>query len=374
MPASGSARGVESDVAGWVRRNHPGAHAWLDRDLARWELYEIQEGSEQIDELDAMDQGNLKMRFVQAFNPEAAVERAREGLDHIFRLLPSGMESRVTVTAHGADEIAVSLHGLEFARVRQGFVANSFARQANVTFGAGANQTRCGRRPRRDFSFLVQRLFESRYPAGSARNPLFRLQPEAWLESTLAGGLAQIDAALGEHPIYRQVPAFAAADRAMLDLLTATRGGRLAILELKAAEDLHFPLQGLDYWIRVHWLHQQRDARGSLRVGEERILSGNAATTRGANLVLHRSCSPRASVDGGCAAVSVSGHPLDSDCVERKLADGAQSDLSQARQRSRVANASQAKLQTEQATAMGAPYPGFPVEFSGSHSLHVAFL
>jgi hypothetical protein len=58
------------------------------------------------------------------------------------------------------------------------------------------------------------------------------------------------------------VPAFAAADRAMLDLLTVTGGGRLAILELKASEDLHFPLQGLDYWIRVHWLQQQRSAAG----------------------------------------------------------------------------------------------------------------
>jgi hypothetical protein len=237
--------------------------AWLDRDLARWELYEIQEGSEQIDAIDAMDQGNLKMRFMHAFNPVAAVERAREGLNRIFRLLPSGMEDRVTVTAHGADEVAVCLYGLEFARVRQGFVANSFARQANVTFGAGANQTPLWEETEAAFSFLVQRLFESRYPEGSARNPLFRMQPEAWLESTLAGALAQIDGTLGDHPIYHQVPAFAAADRAMLDLLTVTRGGRLAILELKATEDLHFPLQGLDYWIRVHWLQQQRDAAGT---------------------------------------------------------------------------------------------------------------
>ncbi len=80
----------------------------------------------------------------------------------------------------------------------------------------------------------MQRLFESRYPEGSARNPLFRLQPESWLQSTLAGDLSQIDDCLGGHVIYHQVPAFAGADRAMLDLLTVTRGGRLAILELKA--------------------------------------------------------------------------------------------------------------------------------------------
>jgi hypothetical protein len=32
---------------------------------------------------------------------------------------------------------------------------------------------------------------------------------------------------------------------------------------LKAGEDLHFPLQGLDYWIRVHWLQQQRSSTGA---------------------------------------------------------------------------------------------------------------
>jgi hypothetical protein len=113
------------------------------------------------------------------------------------------------------------------------------------------------------FAELMQRLFENRFPGGSARNPLFRLQPESWLQSSLAGDLSQIDDGLGGHVIYQQVPAFAGADRAMLDLLTVTRGGRLAILELKVDEDLHFPLQGLDYWIRVKWLQQQRTSSGA---------------------------------------------------------------------------------------------------------------
>ena len=42
----------------------------------------------------------------------------------------------------------------------------------------------------------------------------------------------------------------------MLDVLTCTLDGRLAVLELKADEDIHLPLQGLDYWARVRW-HQQ---------------------------------------------------------------------------------------------------------------------
>ena len=44
----------------------------------------------------------------------------------------------------------------------------------------------------------------------------------------------------------------------MIDLLARTRDGRLGVIELKADEDMHLPLQGLDYWARVR-LHQQRD-------------------------------------------------------------------------------------------------------------------
>jgi hypothetical protein len=41
----------------------------------------------------------------------------------------------------------------------------------------------------------------------------------------------------------------------MIDVLTCTHDRRLAVLELKADEDIHLPLQGLDYWARVLWHH-----------------------------------------------------------------------------------------------------------------------
>jgi hypothetical protein len=51
----------------------------------------------------------------------------------------------------------------------------------------------------------------------------------------------------------------------MLDLLGVDKDGRLAVIELKADEDLHLALQGLDYWVRVRWHHQQNpDARSGL--------------------------------------------------------------------------------------------------------------
>lgn len=110
---------------------------------------------------------------------------------------------------------------------------------------------------------LVARLFERRHGGGSPKDVLYRMAPEAWLESALRqnigpltdgqGSLARFDPA----HVYAQVPAFQAGDRGMLDLLTVTADGRLAVLELKANEDMHFALQGLDYWMRVRWHHLQ---------------------------------------------------------------------------------------------------------------------
>jgi len=98
---------------------------------------------------------------------------------------------------------------------------------------------------------------ESSTQKPDARDPLYRMQPERWLESVLRRDLSLIDAHLDPAHVYTQVPAFAAADRGMLDLLGVNKDGRLAVIELKADEDLHLALQGLDYWVRVRWHHHQ---------------------------------------------------------------------------------------------------------------------
>jgi hypothetical protein len=84
-----------------------------------------------------------------------------------------------------------------------------------------------------------------------------------------------IDERLEPRILYSQVPAFSAADRAMIDVLTITRGGRLAVVELKADEDIHLPLQGLDYWSRVEW-HQAREEFTSFGYFPGRELSSDA--------------------------------------------------------------------------------------------------
>ena len=52
-----------------------------------------------------------------------------------------------------------------------------------------------------------------------------------------------------------------AGDSAIIGVLGVTRENRLAVIELKADEDIHLPLQGLDYWARVQWHHQRGEFR-----------------------------------------------------------------------------------------------------------------
>jgi hypothetical protein len=150
------------------------------------------------------------------------------------------------------------LHGLEFARVRHGFAANSFAREDEVTFGAGANETPLTDENEALCRELFARLFLSRHADGLHADPLFRMQPEHWLEARLRGGIAELLPSLRGDLLYTQVPALSAGDRGLLDMLTLDRNGRLAVIELKANEDLHLPFQALDYWIRVRALNGDR--------------------------------------------------------------------------------------------------------------------
>src|SRR5438309_354217 len=66
-----------------------------------------------------------------------------------------------------------------------------------------------------------------------------------------------LDSEIDSQHVYSQVPAFSSSDRAMIDVLAAKHDGRLCVIELKADEDIHLPLQGLDYWARVEWHHSR---------------------------------------------------------------------------------------------------------------------
>jgi hypothetical protein len=239
--------------------------AWMNRDAAQWELWEFDEKTEEMEQRDAADHGNLTTRLIHAPNEAAARERFAEAAARVMALVPELMRAAVEQRIQSGAEMAFRLHGLEFARVRMGYAGQSFNRVQEITFGAGANETPLTEENAGELRDLVARLFERREAGGDKRDALYRMQPERWLESELRRDVSLIDAHLDAAHVYTQVPAFAASDRGMLDVLSVGKDGRLAVIELKADEDLHLALQGLDYWVRVRWHHQQNpDAASGL--------------------------------------------------------------------------------------------------------------
>jgi len=228
---------------------------WLHPGAAKWELYCLDEVREEMEPGGEVDSGNVRAHLTGMFNPVAVLERSQVAVERVLALLAPADRDRTEALPRSASEISFRLHGLEFARIRHGVSATSFAREDRITFGAGASETALNEETEPMLRELVERLFRSRHPDGSVRDPLYRVQPERWLESVLRADLAEIEVTLRPSPVYTQVPAMVQSDRGMLDLLAVTRDGRLAVLELKASEDLHMPFQGLDYWMRVRALH-----------------------------------------------------------------------------------------------------------------------
>ena len=214
----------------------------LNHTATRFALFAYDESGHTV-RLDPRDAGNLETRLEICRHPSSAHQRALEALAAI-----DGVERVET----GDGEASLRVRGLEFART-QG---------AEFRFGLGERAV-LHEHDLAECEQLARNLARMRN-AGSKGGDLYVRDPEAWLESQVRSNLAAIDPSLVRAPIYGQVPAFAAGDRGILDLLAVDRTGRLAVIELKASPDLHLPLQALDYWMRVRW-HLERDefsARG----------------------------------------------------------------------------------------------------------------
>jgi hypothetical protein len=185
--------------------------------------------------VDLRDYGNLDTRL------EPYRRRLPSGLDRI--LAPILEIGDVEAIERSDGELSLRVRGLEFLRTSADDLRFGLKRKRAVGPAQAAE---------------IRRLAEelSRFRSAHAtdrQNPLYLRNPEAWLESQVRNQIEAIDARLLPAPIYGQVPAFAATDRGILDLLAVDRDGRLAVLELKASEDIHLPLQALDYWMRVKW-------------------------------------------------------------------------------------------------------------------------
>jgi len=232
--------------------------AWLNHAAAEFHLYSLDERSEELQQIDFTDSGNQTVGLVHAFSPDAVLDRCGAGIRKLMNLLPPGASSRIEVRPRSAAEVGLLLHGLEFARVRHAASTHSFTHREEISFGAGANETPLTPETEVLCRELCARLFASRHRDGMHNDPLFRIQPERWLESEFRAGVADLLPNLRGDIVYSQVPALSSGDRGMLDLLTLDRIGRLCVIELKADEDLQLPMQALDYWIRVRALNSDR--------------------------------------------------------------------------------------------------------------------
>jgi hypothetical protein len=229
--------------------------AHLDHDAAKLQLYELEQGA--LEEVDCRDRGNIATRLTPSLHQVTLREPFRDSVRTVFDLLGKERASTTELKVLSPTELSFRLHGLEFARARL-VPGAAFPRSQEIVFGAGANETLLTEPTAELFQQLMTRLFDSRSPANrNHRDALWRMQPERWLESLVVADVSKLDSRLDRSAVYSQVPAFAASDRAMIDVLTLTCEGRLAVLELKAEEDIHLPLQGLDYWARVQWHHSR---------------------------------------------------------------------------------------------------------------------
>jgi hypothetical protein len=210
----------------------------LDPKAARFELFTY-DPQDLLARADVRDYGNLDTRLEVCRRPAPNDAGAWRHLTSL-----PGVE---LIPRHDG-RASLRVRGIEFAELKGG----------ELWFGLHE------RRPASEYhageiTRLAEELDRARCSGGDPRHPLYRQYPEAWLESLARAGIETLDATLRPDPVYGQVPAFAAGERGVLDLLAVDRSGRLAVIELKAAADLHLPLQALDYWIRVKW-HLDRKA------------------------------------------------------------------------------------------------------------------
>ena len=235
--------------------------AHLNRAAAKWELYELDERAEELEQVEILDRGNIATRLVHCPN-EAEIQERFSGPIALVRTLMAEAEVAVLSPA----EIAFRCHGLEVARAwmsAAGFSAESGMLRSlpELVFGIGPAQRALNDGNLVEFEQLIRSVGEVRHAEGPKESRWWRLHQERWLESLVVKDVAALDDSLDSRWRYSQVPAFSAADRAMIDVLTVNREGRLVVLELKADEDIHLPLQGIDYWARVAWHH----ARGEFQ-------------------------------------------------------------------------------------------------------------
>jgi hypothetical protein len=210
------------------------------------ELYEWNPDEPLARRIDPADGGNISTWLTPRRQSELLLEQVQETSARIRSLAPAAIDAAVVP---GTRQVAWRYHGLEFARWSRGKIFLEF----------DSAKTELTEKNWDAVERLVSALAAQRRPDGDPRNRLFRMARERWLETIVLGEPTRIDARLDPGLVYSQVPAFSSSDRGVLDLLGVNAEGRLAVIELKADENVQLVFQAVDYWLRVRWHHRQGD-------------------------------------------------------------------------------------------------------------------
>jgi hypothetical protein len=214
-------------------------------------LFAIDEEKGSITPVSPFDQGDLNDSFRKAARrahwprPGMLPPDCAMLVESVRRISPAEMEVH-----HRGSFVSLSIRGLELARVLIG--------RRRVEFGIGDARVKLDSRNAAQLRQLIEEILVHRRADSDVRNEMtFRFQPERWLESIIRANVTAVDPTLDPNFVYSQVPTYRGDQRTFIDLLAATRTGRLAVMELKVSEEPEFPFQALDYWLRVEW-HRAR--------------------------------------------------------------------------------------------------------------------
>jgi hypothetical protein len=222
--------------------------AALNHRAVQLELYEWNGGGERPARVNLEAAGDVAARLVPHRPNEALIRRHRELLRGV---LGDDVDKLTMATDSSGKFVSARVAGLEIARVEGDL-------SPKIYFGLEGSVRRLDESRGEEFRTFVSRVLRRRNAASEeTSDEFFRLQSERWLESMLVDDITRIDPALSPEFVYPQVPAFSRIDRGVIDILTATREGRLAVLELKLEEQINLPFQALDYWLRVERLRQK---------------------------------------------------------------------------------------------------------------------
>lgn len=223
------------------------ARARVLRPGLRMEIYAHDSNRETLERVDPQAAANTSSWLVPRRESEALLAEARSVLAPICAAAPHAITARA---APQSREVVLRFRGITFARWREGRIYCGLNDpREELALPAGGRMKK-----------LLHALETFRHPlAGDTRHALYRAQPERWLESLVMQDVSRVDANLDQRFVYSQVIANAGGEHGILDVLTVTRSGRLAILELKTSESIHLPLQAAEYWQRIRRHQLQKD-------------------------------------------------------------------------------------------------------------------